>query len=71
MKFKSVVMRFVKGAVSGAVAQMGMVTLSQPAIWGDFKPLLINLGMACAFGSLVGLLLALQKWASWEDEDYL
>lgn len=68
MKFRAIVIRFLKGAGAGAVASMMMVTLNQPTIWADFLPLLNSLAMAGVFGAITGLLLALQKWASWSDE---
>lgn len=64
---KSIIIRFLKGAIAGAATSMGMVTMQQPAIWSDFHTLLNSLGIAAAFGSIVGLLLALQKLASWKD----
>ena len=59
--------RFAKGIIGGAVAQMMLVSINQPSIWSDFTSILNQLGIACAFGSMTGLLLALQKWASWQE----
>ena len=59
--FKSIITRFLKGIIAGAVASMSMVTITQPAIWTDFGTLFNSLGLACAFGGITGLLLALQK----------
>lgn len=66
-KIKSILMRFLKGIIAGAIASMSMVTITQPTIWADFGTLFNSLGLACAFGGLTGLLLALQKWASWTE----
>ena len=66
-QLKSVLSRFLKGAIAGAVVSMGVVTIKQPLVWTDFMPLLNSLGIAGTYGALVGLLLALQKWASWTD----
>jgi uncharacterized membrane protein len=71
MKYKAIVTRFLKGIIAGAVASMGMVALTQPTAWSDFSSLLNTLGMACAFGGITGLLLALQKWASWDNSEYV
>lgn len=68
---QSIIQRFLKGIIAGAVSSMCLVTIQQPAMWADWGVLLNSLGMACAFGGLTGLLLALQKWASWTDEQYL
>lgn len=71
MKYSAVLIRFLKGIIAGAVASMGMVTIAQPAVWSSFGSILNSLGLAAAFGGLTGLLLALQKWASWDDSSYL
>lgn len=65
--FKSIFVRFIKGAVAGAIASMGMVVIQTPSAWSDLNLLLGNLGLAAAFGAITGLLLALQKWATWQD----
>jgi hypothetical protein len=66
-KYKSVLNRFLKGGISGAVTSMGMVTLIQPTVWADFKTIFSMLLIAGTFGAINGLLLALQKWASWKE----
>jgi hypothetical protein len=66
-KTKSVLMRFVKGIIAGAVSAMGMVTIIEPTVWNDFTTIFGSLLLAGAFGALNGLLLALNKWASWQD----
>lgn len=65
-KITSILNRFIKGIISGAVASMAMVTISQPSVWSDFGYILNSLGMAATFGAITGLILALQKWASWK-----
>jgi archaellum biogenesis protein FlaJ (TadC family) len=67
MKTKSVIMRFLKGAVSGSISAMMLVSLVMPSTWSGFLPLLQALAIAGTFGALTGLLLAVEKWASWED----
>jgi len=66
-KTKSILTRFAKGFVSGAVASMVAVPLVAPVDWTGFLPILNSLAMALVFGGISGLLLALQKWASWVD----
>lgn len=63
----SILSRFAKGIIAGAVSAMSMVTITQPSVWSDFNSILGSLGMACTFGAITGLLLALQKWASWVE----
>jgi hypothetical protein len=65
--YKSILIRFLKGAIAGAVASMSMVTIQQPSVWADFGTLFSSLGMAGLFGAITGLLLALQKWATWTE----
>lgn len=71
MKWSAVLVRFGKGALSGAVAAMSMVTLSQPSVWSDFSTLVASLALAGTYGALTGFLLALQKYVSWKDDLYL
>lgn len=66
-QLKSVLSRFLKGIIAGAVGSMVLVTIQQPIVWTEFLPLVNALGLAAAYGGLTGLLLALQKWASWTD----
>ena len=63
----SILNRFLKGIISGAVASMAMVTLTQPTVWSDFSSILGSLGMSATFGAITGFLLALQKFASWKE----
>ena len=60
-------MRFAKGMVAGAVGQMALVSMKTPSVWADLKPLLLSLGLAFVFGALTGLVLALEKWSTWEE----
>ena len=58
-------MRFLKGAIAGAIASMGVVTISEPTIWSDFVSIFNSLALAGSYGAITGLLLALQKYNSW------
>lgn len=66
-KIKAVLIRFLKGAIAGAISAMCMVTISAPTVWTDIITILNSLLMAGVFGAITGLLLAGQKWASWKD----
>lgn len=66
-KIYSVLNRFAKGIISGAVSAMVMVQFVQPTVWSDFGSIFNSLGIAGSFGAMTGLLLALQKWASWQE----
>ena len=66
-KITSILNRFAKGIIAGAVSSMSMVSLTQPEVWSDFNSLLGSLAMSATFGALTGFLLALQKWASWKE----
>ena len=66
-KIQSILVRFLKGLASGAITAMVAVPLVMPKEWAGFTDLAQSLLMAGAFGGGVGLLLALQKWASWEE----
>jgi len=65
--YKAVFVRFLKGAIAGAVTAMGLVTLAEPTIWSDFSSIFSSLGMAGLFGAINGLLLALNKAYTWEE----
>jgi uncharacterized membrane protein len=66
-EIKSVGKRLLKGLIAGSIASMAMITLQTPSVWTDFVPLLNSLAVAGMFGAITGLLLALQKWASWTE----
>lgn len=64
---KSILMRFLKGAIAGAAASMALVKYTTPTTWSDFSAILNALGVAAAGGLLTGFILALEKWASWKE----
>lgn len=66
-KHKSVFKRFLKGAISGAVTAMSLVTMVTPSVWSDFNSILGSLAMAGLFGAINGLLLALNKAYAWKE----
>lgn len=66
-KTKSVLKRFAKGFIAGAITAMTAVPIIMPSDWSGFFPILNALAIAGVFGGMVGILLAVQKWASWKD----
>jgi hypothetical protein len=66
LKTKSVLVRFIKATIAGAVSAMGLIPLVAPTEFTDFRSIFYSLAVACLFGGLTGLLMALQKWASWK-----
>lgn len=66
-QFISLIKRFLKGAIAGAVASIAMVTYQTPVVWADFNTILNTLAIAGVSGAIGGLILAVQKWASWTD----
>ena len=67
IKIQSILVRFMKGLLSGAITAMVAVPMIMPTEWVGFSEVIRNLLIAGAFGGGVGLLLAAQKWASWNE----
>lgn len=68
LKIWSVAKRFLKGMISGAMSTVMLVTYKAPTVWSDYSQILNALGLAATFGALTGLILAINKWATWKDE---
>lgn len=66
-KTKAVLKRFAKGLISGAVTTMAVVPVISPADFKQIKIWLITLVLAGIVGGVNGLILAVQKWASWKE----
>ena len=66
-KIKSILRRFAKGFIAGAITAMTAVPVIMPSDWSGFLPILNALAIAGVFGGMVGVLLAIEKWASWKD----
>lgn len=64
--FKTVLMRFLRGALASAITTMGAVSIKQPQIWSDFHSIFTNLGIAAGYGLIVGAILGLDKLARYE-----
>lgn len=68
IKIWSITRRFLKGMIAGAMGAMALIAIKVPTTWSDFPQIFNAIGVAAAFGSTTGFLLACQKWASWKDE---
>ena len=66
-KIKSTLRRFAKGFIAGAITAMTAVPVIMPSDWSGFFPILNAFAIAGVFGGMVGVLLAIEKWASWKD----
>jgi hypothetical protein len=64
---KSIITRFVKGAIAGAITAMMIITFNVPTAWGDIYNMLNTLAIVGTYGAITGFLLAVQKWASWKE----
>lgn len=67
-KTKSVLKRFAKGFITGAITAMSVVKIASPANFADVTIVLKALVLAGIGGGISGLILAVQKWASWKEE---
>ena len=68
IKTKSIIMRFVKAFIGGFTSSILVVGIAQATGWAEFASILNALLIVGLIGGLSGLLLALQKWASWVEE---
>ena len=66
-KYKAIFNRFLKGAISGALTAIAMISFSAPTSWEELASILNMLAVAGIFGAINGVLLALQKWVSWQE----
>ena len=68
LKTKAILKRFLKAFISGAIASIVITTYSVPTSWDTMLTTLHTLALVALTGGLSGLLLALQKWASWDSD---
>lgn len=66
-KIKSVLMRFIKGFIAGALAAIGLLTLQAPTSWEELSKTLLMLAFAAVSGGITGGLLAVEKYLGWVD----
>lgn len=64
---KAVGLRFLKGAVAGAIAGVGAMSLVLPHTLAALLDSLYGLAYVAAFGFITGGLLAVEKWYNWTD----
>jgi small-conductance mechanosensitive channel len=63
---KSILLRFARGFISGAVASMAVVVPVSTGDWSSLLTYLNMLGLAISFGGITGLILAIDKWIRME-----
>ena len=63
----SVSKRFLKAFIAGATASLTVATIQNVGSWTNLGTALANLGFAATLGGIGGLILAVQKWASWTE----
>jgi hypothetical protein len=68
MKLKSILIRFVKGFISGAISSMIVASVTVPSNWSDFSSAGTILIVSGLFGGINGLLLSIEKWLSWIED---
>ena len=71
MKYQATLTRFIKGFISGAITAMLGIAVFVPKDFTELKTILIGLALAGMAGGINGLLLAIQKWVSWDDAEYV
>ncbi len=59
---KGIIMRFIRGLVSGAVSAMILIAPMGVSSWGDVYGWLNSLAMAGLLGAISGALLAVDKY---------
>lgn len=69
-KARAVLKRLLKGFIGGATSAMVAVTYLVPTTWEQIGTTLNMLAIVAVAGGIGGLVLALNKWVSWKDDDY-
>ena len=67
LKTKSTLLRLLKGTLSGTTGAILLMIVREPQIWSDFKTILNEMALAGVYGAITGLILAIQKWVTWEE----
>ena len=67
IKVNSILIRLLKGFVSGALTSMGLIAIFVPTNFIQLKLLLSTLLFSAIAGGINGVLLALNKWYSWQE----
>ena len=68
-KIKSILIRLLKGFIAGAVATLAtaVAVLNNVHTWTDLYTAFSMLALSAMIGGVTGLVLAAEKWASWQD----
>ena len=66
-KVKSILMRLLKGFISGALTSMIVIPVVDPNDWTQLITFVNVLVIAGIFGGINGAILAAQKWYSWTE----
>lgn len=70
-KIKVLILKFIKGAVSGAVAMMAVVIVPNIATISDYKEWLFALSLAGAVGFVNGFVQVMAKYFTWKTDEQL
>lgn len=60
-------MRVLRGAITGALTTMGLVTVVMPKSWTELATVINVLCLAGIFGAINGVLSGADKWWRWEE----
>jgi uncharacterized membrane protein len=67
IKIKTIAIRFLRGAITGALTTMGLVTIAMPQNWTELATALNILLLAGVFGAINGVLSGGDKWLRWKE----
>lgn len=67
-KVKSIIMRFIKGFVSGGLGNIVVLASFAGSSWKDLGTWLSAIGFSFIVGGISGVLLGAEKWLNWTDE---
>lgn len=67
-KYKSVLARFAKAFISGAVSAAGIITVANVHTWSDLYLSLNAIALLLLIGGINGILMAVEKFATWKED---
>lgn len=59
---KSVILRFARGTVAGAVSAMLTISIANPSTWKEMSLMMSALALSGIIGAISGFLQAADKW---------